>query len=586
MLTFRLKFHWIVFSFLLFTACGSNHHKLAAPASNVGGEREVVTKSIVQKIKELDHKPVEERIALYKKLKQESPNAYNFENEDELTMYGYGFLWADKIEDAFAIFRLIVEVFGSANSYDSLAEAYLKKGDKKLALTNYEKSLSINPDNFNAEDQIEAIKYPEKKPLTPAENFGKVYTPEAYKADLDQLANSILKIHPNVHKFISRKAFTDIVEKCKAQITDKTTFAQFSYICNKIIASIHCAHTGMGGLYPEYEMLPQALKFPIQTRWIDNKLYVVDPMNNNKKLKPGDEISSINGVQVSALIDSIYQHIVAQGHVKTTKNHVFNKLSSGLIPYALNLPVKYTITIQGQKEAITLTHPEKAIGTYWDYLQYCQNQLCLEFPDDKKTALMTITSFNYYSWSNLNEFVEFIDQSFKQIQEKGIKNLIIDVRYNTGGSQSSAIHLLRYLVDKPFTYYSKSDFPGKLVKIEGEEIIQPVKNGYNGKVLFLIDGNGNSTTGHFMSLVKVLKLGTIIGEELGSNQFCSAGSTSCRLKNTKINYYIANNTHISTATSQPDEKGILPDHFVHQSIDDVIHRKDVVKEFAFGLLKR
>ncbi|MFZ1524040.1 MAG: peptidase S41, partial [Saprospiraceae bacterium] len=247
MLTFRLKFHWIVFSFLLFTACGSNHHKLAAPASNVGGEREVVTKSIVQKIKELDHKPVEERIALYKKLKQESPNAYNFENEDELTMYGYGFLWGDKIEDAFAIFRLIVEVFGSANSYDSLAEAYLKKGDKKLALTNYEKSLSINPDNFNAEDRIEAIKYPEKKPLTPAENFGKVYTPEAYKADLDQLANSILKIHPNVHKFISHKEFTDIVEKCKAQITDKTTFAQFSYICNKIIASIHCAHTGMGG---------------------------------------------------------------------------------------------------------------------------------------------------------------------------------------------------------------------------------------------------------------------------------------------------------------------------------------------------
>lgn len=95
---------------------------------------------------------------------------------------------------------------------------------------------------------------------------------------------------------------------------------------------------------------------------------------------------SINGVQVSELIDGIYQHIVAQGHVKTTKNHVFNKLSSGLIPYALNLPVKYTITIQGQKEAITLTHPEKAIGTYWDYLQYCQNQLCLEFPDDKNRA--------------------------------------------------------------------------------------------------------------------------------------------------------------------------------------------------------
>jgi hypothetical protein len=159
------------------------------------------------------------------------------------------------------------------------------------------------------------------------------------------------------------------------------------------------------------------------------------------------------------------------------------------------------------------------------------------------------------------------------------------VRYNGGGSQSAAIHLLKYLVDKPFTYYSKADFPGKVGKIEGEELIYPFSNGYKGKVLFLIDGIGNSTTGHFMSLVKTMKLGTIIGEELGSNQFCSAGSTSCRLKNTKLSYYIANNTHISTATSLPDEIGILPDHYLQQNIDDVISRKDVVKEFALGLLK-
>jgi len=241
--------------------------------------------------------------------------------------------------------------------------------------------------------------------------------------------------------------------------------------------------------------------------------------------------------------------------------------------------------LKGAQKPIVLRKSEKAVGPYWDYLQYCEKQLCFEFLEDKKAALLTITSFNYYSWNNLQEFVDFIDQSFREINEKGVQNLIIDVRYNSGGSQSSAIHLLKYLVHKPFTYYSKADFPGKRGKIEGEEVTYPMANGYNGKVLFLIDGIGNSTTGHFMSLVKFLKLGTIIGEELGSNQFCSAGSNSCRLKNTKLNYYVANNTHISTATTLPDEKGILPDHFVSQNIDDVINRKDVVKEFALGLLK-
>jgi hypothetical protein len=545
----------------------------------------LIRASIIQKIKELDHKPVEERIALYKKLKKDSLDAYNFENEDEITMYGYGFLWADKIDEAFAIFQLIVEQFGSANSYDSLAEAYLKKGNREAALTNYEKSLAMNPDNFNAEDQIASIKYPEIKALTPAEKFEKKYTAEAYKADLDQMAKSIVKIHPNVFKFISQKDFTAIVEKSKSQITDDTKLGEFSYICNKIIASIHCAHTGMGGLYPENEMLPQTLKFPIQTQWIWNQLYVIDPMNNSDKLKPKDIILAINGVPVDVLINDIYQHIVAQSKITTAKNHVFNTLSSSLIPYALGLPDQYSITLKGVEKPVILHKAYQNIGTYWDYLQYCQNQLCFKVLKDKKAALLTISSFNYYSWNNLQEFIDFIDQSFKEIEEKGIQNLIIDVRYNSGGSQSSAIHLLKYLVDKPFKYYSKADFAGKMGKIEGEEVIYPMKKGYKGKVVFLIDGIGNSTTGHFMSLVKVMKLGTIIGEELGSNQFCSAGSTSCRLKNTKINYYVANNTHISTATSLPDEKGILPDHFVSQNIDDVMNRKDVVMEFALGLLK-
>lgn len=579
-----LKWYLPLAFFICLISCAGSQKQVTLPESS-GQELTVVKKSIVQKIKEWDHQPVEDRIELYQKLKKEQPEVYNFENEDELTMYGYGFLWADKLDEAFAIFQLIVDEFGSANAYDSLGEAYLQKGNTTAALENYEKSLAMNPENFNAEDYIEKIKFPEKKPLTPSEKFSKKYTYAQYISDLDQLYQSLVKIHPNVYKFITPQNLEKLVIESKSLITGETTYSEFSYICNKIIAAISCAHTGMGGFYPENEMLPQSIKFPMQTRWIDGHLYIMDPMENKDNVKPKDEILTINGVPVAKVMENIYQHIVAQGTIQTTKNHVFNTLSSSLIPYALGLPDQYSITVQGVEKPVILHKAHKDIGTYWDYLQYCQNQLCFKVLKDKKAALMTITSFNYYSWNNLQEFIDFIDQSFKEIEEKGIQNLIIDVRYNSGGSQSSAIHLLKYLVDKPFKYYSKADFAGKIGKIEGEEIIQPMKKGYKGKVLFLIDGIGNSTTGHFMSLVKVMKLGTIIGEELGSNQFCSAGSTSCRLKNTKLNYYVANNTHISTATSLPDEKGILPDHFINQNIDDVINRKDVVLEFALKLLK-
>jgi len=88
-----------------------------------------------------------------------------------------------------------------------------------------------------------------------------------------------------------------------------------------------------------------------------------------------------------------------------------------------------------------------------------------------------------------------------------------------------------------------------------------------------------------MSLVKKHNLGTIGGEELGSNQFCSGGQLQTRLPNTKLKFWVATNTHETTATTLPDEVGILPDHFVSQSIDDYLQQKDVVKEFALELVE-
>jgi tetratricopeptide (TPR) repeat protein len=56
------------------------------------------------------------------------------------------------------IFRLNVEQFPmDANVYDSLGEAYLKQGDKALAIENYKKSLDLNPQNENARDVLKRL---------------------------------------------------------------------------------------------------------------------------------------------------------------------------------------------------------------------------------------------------------------------------------------------------------------------------------------------------------------------------------------------------------------------------------------------
>lgn len=579
-----------ILSSCVFSACGNK--PISATAVNQVQANEVNTKklSIVAKLKESAHLPVKERIALYHELKEKDWAVYDFKNETELTLYGYSFLWEKNLTDAIAIFELIISEFpDSANAFDSMGEAYLQAKDSSKALQNYEKSLLMNPDNFYAEDVIRKIKFPNSKSLTSQEKFATVYSQKEYTEDLDQLGQKLLAIHPHALKFITKDQFWKNIEHKKSLITEKTTYAEFAWHCNAIIASIGCSHTASSTMqndYHEFSMLPIENSFPLQVRWVNKQLFVVNPMNNSDKVKVKDEILSINGIETTNLISDIYDHIAAQANIQTYKAQHFNTYFAALIPYASGLPKTFEIVIKGKSGSIKLQKArEMATELYNPSVNSCSKDLCLEIAEGK-TAVLTIPSFNYYEWNNYPVFKSFLDSSMKVIENKKIENLIIDVRYNRGGSQHPGIYLLQHLMDKPFVYYSKAEFEGKTDKIYGEDVIYPLKNRFKGKVYVLTDGNGTSTTGHFMSLVKAHNLGTIIGEELGSNQFCTAGQTLCRLKNTKLVISVANNTHISTATKLPDEKGILPDFFVTQSIDDYLNKVDAVKNYTLKLIRK
>ncbi len=79
-------------------------------------------------------------------------------DEEFVNEWGYDLMHADHLPEAIDLFKLnVTEHPDSSNVYDSLAEAYMKSGDKQQAIENYKKSLEKNPANDNAKEKLKEL---------------------------------------------------------------------------------------------------------------------------------------------------------------------------------------------------------------------------------------------------------------------------------------------------------------------------------------------------------------------------------------------------------------------------------------------
>ena len=78
---------------------------------------------------------------------------------------GYEFLNTGRTDAAIDVFAFnVAENPKSGNVYDSLGEAYLKKGDKKKAIAAYQEAAALDSSNTNARDQLKELGAKPKRP--------------------------------------------------------------------------------------------------------------------------------------------------------------------------------------------------------------------------------------------------------------------------------------------------------------------------------------------------------------------------------------------------------------------------------------
>jgi len=142
---------------------------------------EVLLKTVLEK-------DVASAVKQYRELKASRVSEYDF-REMELNTLGYQLLQMKKVAEAIEIFKLNVEAYPQAsNPYDSLGEAYMTHGDKELAITNYKKSLELNPQNTGATRMLATLTGEKKESSVDP----KLY--DSYAGDYELAPNLIITI--------------------------------------------------------------------------------------------------------------------------------------------------------------------------------------------------------------------------------------------------------------------------------------------------------------------------------------------------------------------------------------------------------
>lgn len=408
----------------------------------------------------------------------------------------------------------------------------------------------------------------------------KSYTLNELQEDFDQVSSTILMQNPLT--FTDREELTKIFDQQRLLLKDGMEELDLYRILMPAIVGIKCGHTGLNfsDAYAKFNQeTPNYLPLDIKT--INNKTYVVKDLMNNG-IPGGSELVSINGRLIGEIIPNLISNTTADGDNQTRKYYILNHWFSGAyadyIEHADTFSIEYkesgndtvlTKTLQGinkndldQKTSL----PQAAPYSY-------------EFIDSQYAKLI-IQSFGFYDNKGRAEFEKFIDDFFAQVKEKGIGNLVLDLRDNWGGDPICSSYLFTYLIKVASPYFSEGTpyYSNLTVPMNANA------NNFGGNLYVLTNGVCFSSTGHLCALLKYYKLGAFIGQETGGSYLCTDGSKELILKNTLMKLHYSTQAYSVAVKDMTLGRGIVPDYNITPTIEDILAGTDLETAKAVDLI--
>lgn len=470
------------------------------------------------------------------------------------------------------------------------------------------------------------------------------------KKDLSIFKEIRLKANSGLYKYRTKAQIDSIYNWAEEEIEKSSSYIDFY--------NIICQLTDFEGSLHNETSLPdkflQTIKkehygyFPFPIKWIEGKWIV----NYDKGEIPlGAEIIEINKVPISEIIFNLHKYYTTDGLNLTGKRIGIRKHFAKYLRLNYGQVKEFEITYKRNGSSFKENKTIDGIS-YLDYYQNFDDRHSKPYDQiyyselnegekynfkilNAKTGVLTINTFSMGNETTLEhkKYARFLDSIFVKINFLNLKNLIVDVRQNSGGSDPNDVLTYSYLTSRKFqeskqAWISFNKIPyvkhlnvsvpkflrpfgvGKFnrhfqkrfptennekyfISKETSEIKtrKPNKNAFKGNVYLMVSPAVASAGSLFASMVAGNDNTTVIGEETMGGYYGHNGHTSLGYVLPKsgiiIDFSIDNiQQDVVDRKNQLDKRGIIPNYTIGQSFQDFLNNTDTQMNFTKDLIKR
>lgn len=421
-------------------------------------------------------------------------------------------------------------------------------------------------------------------------------------AEFAELYNLTNTIHPGQFMFCSKNEFDKTYLSLKNSIKTDLSLIEYYKLTASLMAKIKDGHTAVdrGRIIG---LLNDRLVFPFSIYKIRDKYYFNRSSQENKEYT-GLRIFKINGKDINAVVNEMKQYIHLEGRNETGLNVRFSNFPFYYFIY--NPTEKFEIEYAARNN-LKMKEIFKGITfkTYTSSIAEKTAPLTTEFRTNDLAVLKFRSFENGYNEADRKIAEKQLDHFFTQLDSLKTKNLIIDLRDNSGGSADLANYLFSYISSTPYYYFDYmgakyksvkdwkhyAQYPDNIGEINLNETklkdglncytetnstdwwfkLQHNKsNFYKGKISVLINGGCFSTTGHLLALMREHKIGKFYGEYSQGSNYSNAGGQAFILPYSKTLVWIPTFQYgMRTPHFINDPKGIKPDVEIQTESDDL-----------------